>query len=492
MNFQDNQIYKALVETIDQGFCVIEVLFDQKNRPYDYRFLEKNPAFEEQTGLTNPIGKTMLEMVPTMELHWFELYGKVALTGEPVRFTERSEGMDRWFECYGFRIGSSDSRKVGVLFTDVTKRRQFEEALKESEIRFRAIADDAPVFIFLAGENAEVEYLNKTWQEYTGIFTEDSKGRAWAEITHPDDVVPATDIYMEGFVQRKSCTFENRQKGTDGIYRSILWKANPRFSPNGIFIGMMGVGTDINEQKKAFKELEVKNAQLLKINNDLDNFIYTASHDLKAPVSNIEGLLNALRDSFQEKQGQIKDEYNDLLEMMEKSVVKFKETILDLTEISKVQKSDNEDLEQINLVDVLEDVKESIGQEILKSRAVISYDFSQAKKISFSKKNIKSIIYNLLSNAIKYRDDTREADIHIFTERLPNYILLSVKDNGLGIEENNKTKIFTMFKRFHSHVDGTGIGLYIVKRIIDNAGGKIEVESEIGAGSCFKVYFPLL
>lgn len=165
-------------------------------------------------------------------------------------------------ECF-FDFAYSPIRKDngevgGVLVTviETTNRKKADEALKESEARFRAIADDAPVFIFLAGENAAVDYLNKTWREYTGISTEDSKGRAWAEITHPDDVDPATKIYMDGFNNRVSCSFENRQKGTDGIYRNILWKATPRFSSlNGQFIGMMGVGFDIHERKKSEEKL---------------------------------------------------------------------------------------------------------------------------------------------------------------------------------------------------------------------------------------------
>lgn len=166
----DNSMYKTLVETIDQGFCVIEVLFDKNNKPYDYLFLEKNAVFVEQTGLRDAIGKTMLEMVPTMESHWFERYGTIVLTGKPHRFTERSEAMDRWFDGYAFKVGGKDSRKVGVLFTDITERKKREAELRESEVRFRAIADDAPVFLFLAGENAEVEYFNKTWRDYTGFF----------------------------------------------------------------------------------------------------------------------------------------------------------------------------------------------------------------------------------------------------------------------------------------------------------------------------------
>lgn len=188
------------------------------------------------------------------------------MNGIPVRFTDLQLNLNRNGydeECY-FDFSYSPIRKDngevgGVLVTvvETTDKKKAEEGLKESEARFRAIADDAPVFIFLAGENAEVEYLNKTWRDYTGIAINDSKGRAWAEITHPDDVDPATKIYMDGFTKRESCSFENRQKGADGIYRTILWKATPRFAPNGQFIGMMGVGLDIDDRKKAEEQFRV-------------------------------------------------------------------------------------------------------------------------------------------------------------------------------------------------------------------------------------------
>lgn len=139
-------------------------------------------------------------------------------------------------------------RFTGVL-QEVTDKVVSRKSIEESEARFRAIADDAPVFIFLAGDNAEVEYFNKTWCDYTGISINDYKGKAWVAITHIEDVEPATAIYMDGFNKQKSCSFENRQKGMDGIYRTILWKATPRFTPDGQFIGMMGVGLDIHERK---------------------------------------------------------------------------------------------------------------------------------------------------------------------------------------------------------------------------------------------------
>lgn len=247
-----------------------------------------------------------------------------------------------------------------------------------------------------------------------------------------------------------------------------------------------------NNQEKLAKineELNKKNEELQKINIDLDNFIYTASHDLKAPVNNIEGLINVLSDTL--KNGNSTQEnINSIFQMMNQSIHQFSKTINDLTTITKIQKDIDEDIpEKINLHELIEDIKLLNGDLIANTGARIIYDPENLSDISFSRKNLKSILYNLITNAIKYRSPDRVPEIYIFTETTDNYIILCVQDNGLGLEEKKLQKLFSMFKRFHDHVDGTGIGLYLVKRIITNAGGKVEVESQVNKGSTFKVYF---
>ncbi|HXA00840.1 MAG TPA: ATP-binding protein, partial [Cytophagaceae bacterium] len=235
-------------------------------------------------------------------------------------------------------------------------------------------------------------------------------------------------------------------------------------------------------------ELETMNAELKKVNNDLDNFVYTASHDLKAPVSNIEGLVNALNDCINDPKSHTED-VMVLLDMISKSINRFKGTIQDLTEITKIQKNLDDEVEVVDIHEVFNDIKLSIQELIIKNSAEIKADFSGCSQIRFSKKNFKSILYNLLSNAIKYRDPERKPNIFIKVEVVGDNAVLSIKDNGLGMDLKEDTKIFSMFKRLHDHVEGSGIGLYIVKRIVSNAGGRIEVESQVGKGSEFKIYF---
>jgi PAS domain S-box-containing protein len=238
----------------------------------------------------------------------------------------------------------------------------------------------------------------------------------------------------------------------------------------------------ILEQKKFAEELQLKNQQLELINADLDNFIYTASHDLKAPILNIEGLiglLSAQQDNLESKSAKI-------LAMVNTSIARFKVTIKDLTEISKVQKDSQEDIEEIKLDAVLNDVLHDI-QDLIRSNAAIIETSLDCNTVRFSRKNLRSIFYNLVSNAIKYKSSDREPRIFISSKKVGIHILITIADNGSGFPADKKDKVFEMFKRFHTHIEGTGIGLYIVKRIITNAGGTIEVESEEGKGTTFRI-----
>ncbi len=244
-----------------------------------------------------------------------------------------------------------------------------------------------------------------------------------------------------------------------------------------------------NEEIRATnEELSDTNKQLTIVNSDLDNFVYTASHDLKSPITNIEALLINLYDEFEDNNA-INDGAKSLIKMMDTSIQRFKRTILDLTDISKVQNLQNDDEEQVNFEELLEDIRLSILDKITHSKVNIVVNFNEKEVINFSRRNLRSILYNLIDNAIKYLDPAKKPEVHISLNETETEILLTVKDNGLGIRKEDQDKVFLMFKKFHDHAEGTGIGLYIVKKIVQNSGGDIQVESEVGKGSKFTVYF---
>lgn len=242
----------------------------------------------------------------------------------------------------------------------------------------------------------------------------------------------------------------------------------------------------VNLNRELEERVKERTKELTKINRDLDNFIYTASHDLKAPINNIEGLMKLLGDKL--SKGSDKQEgVGDIMEMVHKSVKRFKNTLRDLTEVAKVE-NETTDTSEVNFNEMLEEVRMTITDLIREYDAHIIEDFSQAPDINFSRKNLRSIMYNLVSNAIKYSSPERRPEIRISSSRQGEFTVLKVQDNGLGIKKESQKKVFGMFKRLHNHVEGTGVGMAIVKRIIENNGGKIEMESEPGLGTTFCVY----
>lgn len=132
---ESEERYRTLFNSIDEGFCIVKMIFDESDKAIDYRFIDTNASFEKQTGMFEVQGKRMREIAPDMEDHWFEIYGKVALTGEPSRFESRSEPLQRWFDAYAFRYGEHEDRQVAILFKDITARKQSEEAMREADRR---------------------------------------------------------------------------------------------------------------------------------------------------------------------------------------------------------------------------------------------------------------------------------------------------------------------------------------------------------------------
>ncbi|GEO06696.1 hypothetical protein AAE02nite_43600 [Adhaeribacter aerolatus] len=245
---------------------------------------------------------------------------------------------------------------------------------------------------------------------------------------------------------------------------------------------------EIEHRKKVEKANLVKNAELIRINGDLDNFVYCASHDLKSPLVNAEGLIMALREELPNQNPQV----SEIINRLENSITRMHHTVLDLTEVSALQKgTEKSDFKVLSFNDVLEEVKINLAGEIAASGAEIAADFTAADKVKFTHKNLYSVIYNLVSNAIKYRAKDRGPRVQLTTQEHGNYIMLTVADNGIGIDLiKHEKKIFSLFKRLHEHTAGSGVGLFIVKRILENNQGRVEVESKVGEGTVFKVFFP--
>jgi len=244
---------------------------------------------------------------------------------------------------------------------------------------------------------------------------------------------------------------------------------------------------EIEKRKTIEAELQMYNQKLISINNNLDQFVYTASHDLKLPVANLEALITALEDELEQP---INEGVMEIIHMQEGAIVQLKNTINELIDIIR-KENEGTSIENFEIKPVLNEIELSIASLIKESGAVISDNFSEVKEFVFNRVAFKSLLYNLLTNAIKYRFPDRTPTIKLHFTDTDGVKYLSVSDNGKGMTDEEKGKLFNLFERMDNHdKEGTGMGLYIVKKLLDKYQVSIKVNSQKNIGTefifCFK------
>lgn len=377
-----------------------------------------------------------------------------------------------------------------VQHEDITERKKAEEALKASEAQLRLITDALPVLIAYVDKQERYRFNNKAYENWFKLSRNDIIGKTVKEVVGEKAYAPLKD-QIEKALSGENFYYEASLPYKDAGKKFVAVNYIPHVVNHEV-LGYYTLINDISIQKEIQRALEAalqetndKNEELQKINNDLDNFIYIASHDLKSPIVNLEGLVASLNRKIEQKSN---NEEQKILEMIQASIEKFKTTLKNLTEVTKAQKNLEEEKEIVSLRRVIEEVKDEIQTLIVDSGAEIKEEMTVAE-LFVVPVNLRSILYNLLTNAIKYRKPDTPLQILIRSYKKGSNIVLSVKDNGLGLSKSQQSKLFKMFKRMHSHVEGTGIGLYILKRIAENSGGKVEVDSAENVGTEFRVFF---
>jgi PAS domain S-box-containing protein len=357
--------YRTLFESIDEGFCVFEMLYDDEGHPVDYRWLETNPAFERHTGLVDAVGRTARELVPGLERHWVDIYNRVAVTGKPKRFIEESAVMGRWFEVDAFRVGKPQQRRVGLLFTDITARKRAEEALKAA------------------------------------------------------------------------------------------------------------------------------NAKLMRSDQQKDEFLAMLAHELRNPLAAITNVVRLLELTASDEQ-----HLQRSLEVLRRQTGSLRALVDDLLDVSRITRGLIElrmgrvdvaavALRAVESVQALVDEKQ---QELIKALP------GNPVPVLGDSVRLEQIVVNLLTNAVKYTD--RGGRILISLRQLERGAELRVRDTGIGVAPEMLERIFDLFTQAERGLDraqgGLGIGLTVVKRLVELHGGSIEAQSEgVGRGAEFVVRLPL-
>ena len=259
---QDEERYRTLFNSIDQGFCIVEVNFDENKVPEDYTFIEVNSVFEKQTGLKNVISKRAREVIPGLEDRWIEIYGKVALTGNPVRFTENSDALGRWYEVYATRIDAPENNRVAILFSDITKRKKAEVALQYSDMRHRTVIETLEEGVSVLDADGTIVSANHSAEKLLGLTLKQLQGRTsldprWRSVYEDGTVMPGSE-HAPQHVLRTKKAYKNQTMGTYKPNGELTWltvNAQP-IMEGGKLTGVVVSFYDITHRKRIQEALE--------------------------------------------------------------------------------------------------------------------------------------------------------------------------------------------------------------------------------------------
>lgn len=257
--------YRELFNEMDEAYAVVEVMADEKGQWNDFLFLDANPAFMEHTAMPHPVGQTATELLGTPNPRWAQVYGEVATSGQTVRMIEPESKLGRVFDLNIFRLGGPGSRRVGVLFSDITTRIEAEAAVRESQQRFELTANLVPELLWHSEPDGSTNWCNQRWMEYTGQSLEEAICWGWTNAIHPNDQASSARHYGEAIANGKALRQEHRIRRHDGSYRWFVVNASPVKDELGRVVKMYGSATDIHDQRTLLETVRQSEERLAAI-----------------------------------------------------------------------------------------------------------------------------------------------------------------------------------------------------------------------------------
>jgi PAS domain S-box-containing protein len=474
--------YRTLFDSIDEGFCIVEMIFDNDGRPSDYRFLEVNSSFERQTGMHDAQGKLMRSFAPNHEAYWFETYGKVALTGEPIRFTNEAKALNRWYDVFAFPVGEGKIRKVAILFNDVSEHKLIEQKLSAASLYSRSLIEASLDPLVTISKEGEITDVNKATEEVTGCSREELIGSDFLDyFTEPEQARAGYQkVFTEGFVKDYPLAIRHKT----GRITHVLYNASTYRNPKGEIQGIFAAARDITELKKA-EEQEQETAKKLKDAERLAAIGATAGmvgHDIRNPLQAIIGdVYLAKGDVDSLKKSDTKESLQESIVAIEKNTEYINKIVADLQDFAKPLKPmpQETDLEAIFNELLLKNRK----PENIKTSSRVTKD---AKKLVVDPILLNRIIGNLITNAVQAMPNGGKLTINAHRET--DNIIITVKDTGIGIPDEVKPKLFTPL--FTTKSKGQGFGLAVVKRMTEALNGTVTLESQQGKGTKFIITLP--
>lgn len=417
----------------------------------------------------------------------------------------KKDGTICWVRARGSITQRDEEGRALVLsgtITDITAHKAAADALRESEARFRNMADNAPTMIWVTDATGACIFLNRSWYTFTGQTTAVGLGFGWLDAVHPEDRAATTDIFLTANTNRTPFQIDYRLRRHDGVYRWVVDAAAPRFDETGDYLGYVGSVTDIDERKLMEQTLRdresqlrlltatleqrvtARTAELERSNRELDQFAYVASHDLKTPLRGIQNLATWIA----EDAGPVLPGPSiEHLGKLRGRVQRMERLLDDLLAYSRVGRREGK-AEIVQVRALLEEVIYLLAPP----DGFTIHLPSELPTLVTPHTPLELVFRNLIGNAIKHHHQPTRGQIDIGVQNLGDYVEFCVHDNGPGIDPQHHERIFGLFQvlRPRDEVEGSGMGLAIVKKAVEHRKGQIRLESAPGQGATFYFTWP--
>jgi PAS domain S-box-containing protein len=441
------------------------------------------------------IGKPLLEVSPEIEPSLYKIIQEVYHTGErfvgesyPISLDWENNGKPfiKYFNFVYEPFRNERGKVEGVIMFgyEVTSQVLARQVLEQNEARIRLILESIPHLSWTSLPETSINYFNKRWYAYTGLTEEQSIGQEWLSVLHPDDLPLVIERRTAGRSKGIPYEMENRyRRASDGTYRWHLARVVPIRDGQDKIVIWVGTATDIHDQKITQHALENTLKELHEKNFELDQFVYKTSHDLRAPLTTIMGLVTILKN---EQNQATKAHYVDLIESRVHKLDTFIKSMLDYSRNTRTATTiENIDIEAL--------LRECIGElEYMRHFERLHIDLHIGEQELYADVfRLKIIFSNLVSNAIKYQDFNKpESRLTIEVKPEGDQLIITFTDNGVGIDQAYQNRIFNMFFRASEQSEGSGLGLYIVRQAAGILNGSIDLKSEAGKGTQFTIILP--
>ncbi|HEV7350920.1 PAS domain S-box protein [Telluribacter sp.] len=469
-----NERIGSILESITDGFFAVD-------KDWEVIYLNREAQSILEVCKNSFLGKKLWDVISqeisekfTAELH------RAVVENRFVQFEEYLPVSDKWYGVNAYPSGTG----LSVYLKNITNMVKAKQKLELREQRFRRLIQDGSDLIGILDKEGNYLYVSPSTRQVLGTEPEEYLGKSAFAFIHEDDRERILR-YFELLGKEKRIQIEPfRFIDSDKNYRwieTIVTDMTDDPSVGGIVVNSRDVTQRINELNEREKLIEV----LTQSNKDLQQFSYITSHNFRAPLSNILGLMQLVEGN------PIEDPLlQDILDGLKKSTLVLDETINDLVKVLIIKDSPAVQKEKITFAEVLEKLLMHLKVPLQEASAEVLINTGEAPAVYFNQSYLESIFLNLLTNALKFRSPHRPLKIEISTSRNGKNVVLRFKDNGIGLEvERYKDRLFGLYQRFHDRPDSKGLGLYLIKSQMEALGGDIGIESRVDAGTTFTLTF---